>query len=70
MHTWIPPPKLMCSAAFGAPTSNVSGASNTRGSRFAEPNSSESFSPRGTGTPATSTPSSSTQRSKSWSGGS
>src|SRR5437762_2732714 len=47
MHTWMPPPKPMCCAAFSRPTSNVSGRSNTRGSRFAAPNSSAIFAPRG-----------------------
>ena len=70
MQTWMPPPKPMCSAAFARPTSSRSGSSKTRGSRLAAPNSIETTSPRGIGTPATSTPSSSTQRSKSWSGGS
>ena len=49
MQTWMPPPKPMCSAAFPRSMSKRSGSGNTLGSRFAEPNSSASFWPCGTG---------------------
>ena len=49
MQTWMPPPKPMCSAAFGRPTSRTSGSAKKRGSRLAKPNRAPSVRRAGVG---------------------